>query len=280
MSSQFCQTRYNSLPEAVRRACRPLNKHILFLSLIILFTAVLNVSAGEKNGEDETIFSYKRYYLNPGVPLELGDKERLTREIGRFRQYFTDGINAFSSGNMTGSREDLFAARAIWPEYFNTDLLIALSYENDGDVKEGAKFYKSYLNKLKDFHKNKYRISAPLISSFSSGEVAEYAKAYELVRGRMAGYGIDIDKVSPAVVLPEFLAPSIAAAIILCVYLFFRCYLLPYWRRRRRIANPPQGFWVCKKCVTDNTLLDKECGKCGNPPNKRENITSERCGTV
>ena len=174
-----------------------------------------------------------------------------------------DGIYAISAGDMKKAKTELLKAREIWPEYFGTDFLLARVNEDTGNYQLAAKFYKSYLNNLKAFSEGRYRVSGPLMRGITPYRIENYDDAYALVRHRLKDHGIDLAVVQPFETplgllkyLPIFVMLGLAYAAV-----FYG--VIPYIKRRRHINNPPEGYWVCKKCDAYNLNVRLGCEKCG-----------------
>lgn len=228
------------------------------LCLSLAFSA--SASAGESD-----FFSSERFELDPYAVGRLTGRDRAKKELENFVAYFTKALEDFSAGDMAGARAALLKARGIWPEYFGTDFMLALVYENLGEYATAARFYKSYLNKLRDYYSGNYPISANLIQAFSSERVESYDEARWLVRERLERSGIDLDRVRPVVTFPPYLVGLFTATAALGAYLVFQYIAWPYIKRQRRINNPPEDFWICRHCLTANPDLSKVCQKCRRP---------------
>ena len=238
---------------------------LIFCSLLISLPALL--LSREQYADEEKFFSYERFLLNQSVIDKIPTRGRTQTELKRFAVAFMDGIYAMSAGQSEEAEEHLLKASKIWPEYYATDFLLALLYENRGEYRLAARYYKSYLNKLKGFHEGKFRISALLIISITP-TIEKYDAASELVTERMEQHGIDIASVRPAItVLPFIIYLVLFAVVGLCCFAVIR-WALPYWREQYRIKHPPEGFWACKNCHTMNSDLNKVCEYCGKRPDK------------
>jgi tetratricopeptide (TPR) repeat protein len=245
-------------------------KPVLILVFFVLVCPLVPLKSSAENFNDEDIFfSYERFYLNAGVLKDPPRDGRVQSDISSFFKNFSDGIYDISDGDLEKAKTRLLKARAIWPEYFGTDFLLARLYEDTEDYKLSARFYKSYLNKLKAYSQGEYRVSAQLTRSLTPYSVESYEDAYLLVKERLQNYGIDINKVKPVYTVPPFVIFLIIFILSGTVYVTVAYKVRPYIKLQRRINNPPEGFWVCKKCGTDNTILQKECEKCGAPPDSK-----------
>lgn len=235
-------------------------------STLILFLFIFFLISSGRNAftqEDNTFFSYKRFYLNRDVTEKFSSGGGAKNELLKFVKSYEDGLDAFSNGNFSEALEDFLKAREKWPEYYGTDFLIALTYERMGDYSKAARYYKTYLNKLRYLQEGEYRISGPLIISLTFGRIEPYERAREIIAEHLQIYGIDLNKVRPVYSLPFFLIPIIAGLGIAVLYIYVFYHLIPYLKRLRRRLHPPEGYWVCPKCASQNTNLSKECEGCG-----------------
>src|SRR3989338_1722481 len=229
---------------------------------LIYFLIPLSLSAQYLNDED-TFFSYERFYLKAAMLKDVSENRDIRRDVKAFMQNFSDGIYAISAGDLKKAKIKLLKARTIWPEYFGTDFLLARVNEDMRDHNLSAKFYKSYLNKLKALSEGKYRISEPLIRRITPYGVERSEDAYVLVKYRLKDYyGIDLTAVRPFYTIPGFLKFLIIVVMLGSGYAIVAYGVVPYIKRSRHINNPPEGSWVCKKCGAYNINIRKECEKC------------------
>jgi tetratricopeptide (TPR) repeat protein len=233
---------------------------LISVTLLLVFALTAPVFA-----DNDDFFSYNRFFLKTGVIESIPRDGRTQTDLSRFAVSFTDGLYYISSGRKEEARKNLDEARQIWPEYYATDFLLALTYEEEGDYRTAARYYKSYLNKLRALHSGAYRISGPLMFSIGSSAVEPYPVAYEMVKQRLAEYGINIDRVRPVMMLPEFLFYIILVIALAAIYAAIRYVAWPYFKRRYRIKHPPEGFWVCRECGAYNPDTAKVCGECNRP---------------
>jgi tetratricopeptide (TPR) repeat protein len=236
----------------------------IFCSILVLLSVL--TAFGETDPEEERYCSYERFFLKTGVIGDKAGRGGARGDIERFVASFNGGLYALSAGNGEQAREDLLMARKIWPEYFGADFVLARIYEDSGDAHTAARYYKSYLNKLRAFSTGRYRISAPLIRSLMGREIEAYDAAEGLVRERLSRYGIDLGTVRPAVNPPMVLFYALLAVMLAASYLAIVHWAVPYYREQRRIKYPPEGFWVCRYCHTTNPVLNKVCEYCGRKP--------------
>jgi hypothetical protein len=112
---------------------------------------------------EDAFFSYKRFYAQLDVLSNANNGRNVRNEIKAFIRAYADGVYAISRGDLEKAKTNLLKARMIWPEYFGTDFLLARLSEDTKDYKLSARFYKSYLDKLKAYSKGSYRVSGPLM---------------------------------------------------------------------------------------------------------------------
>jgi len=245
---------------------RPLNlKNIsvcllLFLSIVTLLSS--SAYAAKFFANEQRFFSYERLIINQRAVDTLSGDGRTQRDLKEFTTSYMNGINAIEIGNLEVAKKDLLKARDIWPEYFSTDFLLALIYEKEGNYKTAARYYKSYLKKLKGFHEGQYRISGPMINSLALYGIEKYEPAHTLIKRRLERHGINVDKVRQPFRVPAFFLLFLLVLCIAGIYAGVYYKLLPYIKKQYRIKNPPEGFWVCPKCGTTNPDPAKECEKC------------------
>ena len=232
----------------------------LFTLLLLLFC--LGASAEEYFDEDK-YFSYERFFLDREVIDNIPGDSRAQKDLKNFAFYLNEALYAISTGDLDKAKKSLLKAHRIWPEYFATDFLLGQVYEEEGNYKKAARYYKSYLNKLKKFHAGEYRISEPIIRYFASDNIELYEPARDVIEKRLMQRGISLKRVRPAIVLPEFILPLILIVVLGIIYAAFVYGFWPFVKEMRRINNPPEGFWVCRACGTANTELNKVCEKCG-----------------
>ncbi|MFH1665319.1 MAG: hypothetical protein ABIA77_04135 [Candidatus Omnitrophota bacterium] len=243
-------------------------KHFLLLSfcVVLIFLPVCRASAADVFREDRSaFFSPERLTLNEMVLDNTSDESGLKNDLASFAGNYNRGMDSIFGGDIENAKESFLAAREAWPEFFWTDLMLALIDEWSGDHPAAARYYKSYLNKLKDFHRGHYRISGPLIRSHALSGIERYEPARDIVRDRLEALGIDLDKVRPVSSFPNFFLPGAGLVSVLMLWALVRNRLIPYLRLRERVKHPPEGFWGCPGCGAIIPDLVKECAKCGKP---------------
>ena len=219
-------------------------------------------AAFSKTGDD-TFFTPRRLYLRAEFVDSIARDGRTQEELINFALSYEKGLDSYAGGEFDEAMEYFLLARKAWPEYFYNDFLIGLALEQLGEYGKAARFYKSYLKKLRKFHKGDYRISSPIIFGISSGRIESYNAAYEAVAERLAGYGIDIKMVRPVYTPPFFLMPILTFIALGGLYMAVSRLLIPFIRKKDREMHPPEGFWACRNCGSYNPELARECGTCG-----------------
>jgi len=241
-----------------------MNKKWFVVAWIIGQCLLLSSSAfAQYLDNEDSFFSYKRFYAQLDILNTISENKDIRKDIKDFMRNFSEGIYAISAGDPVKAKPKLLKALAIWPEYFGTYFLLARLNEDMGDYDLSARFYKSYLNKLKAFSEGRYRISGPIMRGITPYRIESYDDAYALVRDRLETRGIDLAAVRPFSTVPGFLRSFIIFVMFAVIYAVMAYMVIPYIKRRRRINNPPEGMWVCKKCETYNLNILIECEKCG-----------------
>lgn len=238
-------------------------KYFKIIFFVLLYSFIPLKLSAQYIDDENVFFSYERFYLKAAILENVAKDGNVRSDIKAFMRNFSEGIYAISEGDLKKARRKLLRARAIWPEYFGTDFLLARVSEDAGDHGLSAKFYKSYLNKLKALSEGRYRISEPVIKGITPYGIENYDDAYASVKYRLKYYGIDLAAVRPFYTIPGFLRLLIIIAILGLGYAIAIYAVIPYINRRQRISNPPEGFWACKKCGAYNINIRKECEKCG-----------------
>ena len=233
---------------------------ILTLLLLCFPTPQICADADRAFSDDSEFFSYRRFLLDTKSIDAMPATSGTGRDLKKFVKDLTDGVYLISGGQNEKAREKFFAARKLWPEYFGTDFLIALTYEGTGDINTAARFYKSYLIKLRDFHNGKNRISAPIIRFLSRGKIERYPPAEKLVEGHLADLGIQLSEVRPAPLTANLLVYFAALVLLIVIYFLIAYVLIPRLKRRRRRKLVPEGFWLCEHCGALSPELSKEFG--------------------
>jgi len=226
---------------------------------ILLLVATLFANAVPANKD---FFSCGRFFINTQIIDQVSSGEKMANEIKKFAGIFTDGVYLYSGEHFDKAKEKFFTARRIWPEYYGTDFMLALTFEGEGNIKTAARFYKSYLQKIRDFHAGKYKISAPIIRFISVGEIERYSSAEKMVKEHLLAYGIHLDKVRPA---PSGMGLTVFFAVLaglIALYFAITRAVMPYYRKKRRMKKVREGFWYCKHCGAISPDLSNVCTEC------------------
>lgn len=241
-----------------------------FLALFILLLAFLVTGAAKSlyavnNLYRNNFFSYDRFEKSTYIIAKISYETPRGRALQYFSEYFINGMNLIKEGRAKEAKLKLLEAVKEWPEYYGTDFILALLCEDIGDKDSAARFYKSYLTKLDRLYNGDYNISEKIIFSLADGNVEEYDFARDMVMERLLGYGIELDKVRPAVVVPTFLFYFLVFILAGIIYVIFTNVYIPYAKKQRRIKNPPEGFWVCRHCQAESPMLSRFCVECLRP---------------
>ena len=237
------------------------------IGLCLLFSS--NIFAQYIDNEDP-FFSYRRFYSQLDILENSSRGGNVRNDVGAFMRNLADGISAISAGDLKKAKTELLKAREIWPEYFGTDFLLARVSEDTGDYQLAARFYKSYLDKLKALSEGRYRISAPLMRGITPYHIENYNDAYALIQHRLKDHGIVLATVQPLDTMPGLLKFLLIFVMLGLVGAALVYGIIPYIKRRHRFNNPPEGHWVCKKCDSYNPNVRLECEKCGEKHMIRE----------
>lgn len=231
----------------------------------LLFCRNHDLSAQNPILDEEEFFSHERFSASTFLIAKMSYDKGTRKDLKAFARSFMDGIVLVEEGELEEARKELLKASELWPEYFGTDFLLALVYEDLGDTATAARFYKTYLNKLRDFQKGHYRISGPLIRLLGAGNIEEYDTARELVEKRLRDYGIRLAQVRPVAQFPALASYIVLVAVFAGLYLAVIYRLVPYLKKRQRVKHPPEGFWVCEYCGAASPTLSKVCNECRRP---------------
>jgi len=123
--------------------------HIKATVIVILISVACSSLSvfGQDRFTQREFFSYQRFAITMHLLDTVKVQPRSRRDIKAFATYFNDGIYTLSEGNYAAALIEFHKARDIWPEYFGTYFLIALTYERSDNIRKAAKFYKAYLDK-------------------------------------------------------------------------------------------------------------------------------------
>jgi len=231
--------------------------------LLLLVLVFFCGRAGASSYPEKDFFSYVRFSGVSERLAKLTAGGQANKDIKDFAVKFSGGMRLLASGDIQKAETELLTALAMWPEYYGTDFILALMYERSGDMESAARFYRSYLYKLKNLELGRYRISGALISVLAGGEVEDYDTAHNAVKEHLAGRGIVLGSVRPVTIFPAWLIYVVFLLFFVALYLLIAYKWVPYRKRMKLIKNPPEGFWVCRYCWAVIPDLCKVCQECG-----------------
>ncbi|MDD3088422.1 MAG: hypothetical protein PHT95_00555 [Candidatus Omnitrophica bacterium] len=232
--------------------------------LLVLFTLIAFLFS-PAFAEESGFFSPERFRVKAGTLGRFSDEKGGSR--GTIKEFFTlfeKALGELDRGDISEAETDLKTARSLWPEFYATDFLLALIYEKDRP-ELAARYYKSYLAKLKAYNEGKYIISAPLMRSLLGPDTEDHDWAYEAVRKRLKLEGIDLSKVREPLVLPQYVYITVPAVLLVIFLWVLFSGAASRMKRLYRVAHPPEGFWVCPSCGTENPAPNMVCQECGLP---------------
>jgi len=212
---------------------------------------------------EKEFFSYERFVLNRDVLNNIDNGSLQRRMLERFFDFFMEGLYLMSADKMDKAEANFLTAREAWPEYFGTDFLLALVYEEKGLPEKAASYYSSYLVKLYNFHSGKYRISSPIIRFAAGGSIERYDPARQLIGRRLAIYDINIEDISPADMGAARFKYPFFVFVTLVILLIFIIKSYKGHKKKVYLANAPEGFWRCGFCMEDIPELSDYCHSCG-----------------
>jgi len=231
---------------------------LVFISITCLSFGIF----GQSRFTEKEFFSYERFVLTMQLLDAVTRKPDSRRDLKAFATYFNDGIYALSSEKYSAALSKFYKSRNIWPEYFGTDFLIALTYERSGNIRKASRFYKSYLNKLETLESGHFPISAPLINILNVDNVDTYRGSKAIIKDRLRTYGIKLDNVKPPLFITGFVKSVFLIFMLVILFLVGYYSIWPYFKKQNRFKNPPPGFWICRNCEEENPDLVKECTNC------------------
>jgi len=244
---------------------------VIFLGML-LANIVCQAAGGEAPNENN-FFTYERLAPSAKSVSIIEKQEGIQQDIIKFARNYTSGVRLLQDGRTDDAEAAFLRARKFWPEFFLTDFALALIYEEKGDTNLAARYYRSYLDKLDMYTSGEYRYTGPVISVIlGRGNVESHDLAWDLVSWRLYKMGIELEDVQPmdtTLDLASFFIPLIFVIVIVVAYFAIASGLAPYLKRRKRIKELPEGFWVCKYCGAITPQLSKVCAECGR---EREHV--------
>jgi len=227
--------------------------------------------AQEYHDNEPEFFSLEKYrftysYFYKFQLIDLSSASLPQRRVGALAVKFVNGFDALREDNTDAAIVEFQKSIRLIPEYFHVDFITALTYEEKGDFKNAARSFKSYLEKLKKFHRGVYRLTQPLIEGSVNFDISSYEEADVLIGQRMAGYGIDMKTISASSYSLLFIFIYIG---IVCVLL----YSVTKIPRIKRIGykikaklNPSKDAWICLYCGKENANINTRCYNCEKMP--------------
>ena len=232
----------------------------------LVFIAVICSSLcifGQNRFVQREFFSYERFALSMQILDAIARKPGSRSDIKAFAIYFNGGIYALSGEKYSVALSKFYKARSVWPEYYGTDFLIALTYERNGNIRKASRFYKGYLDKLDTLESGHFPISAPLINALNADDMDNYRESKAIIEEHLITYGIKLDDVKTPFFIAGFVKSVFIIFILIVLLLAGYYFIWPYFKKQNRIKNPPSGFWICRNCEEENPDPVKECSKCG-----------------
>ena len=242
---------------------------IIIILLCFILIQPFALRAQEYLDNESNFFSFEKYqytylYFYRFKQASIVDAGLAQRRVHQLAKSFVAGFDSIGEEEIDIAISKFKKASSVLPEYFHSDFLVALSYEKKDDFKTAARFYKSYLKKLKKFHDGLFRLTQPLIESTVDFNIADYEGAYELISQRMTRYGIDIEQVSSRDF--PFLFVFIIISLIVSSILYFVAKLDPVKRivyKVRAKSIRSKDSWICLNCGQENANINIKCHRCG-----------------
>ncbi len=223
--------------------------------------------SGDNFLRKEGFLASRRILLTEKMLEKYPGSSKTRADLRGFAAGYSNGLDYIMQGQPLEALEELEKARRRWPEFYGTDILIALANEESGNVETAARYYKSYLLKLRNLIDGQYRISGSLMVAITGAKIESYEQAEAMVNKRYEAMGVDGKKVRPAFMIPGFVRYVVLVTVMAGIYMIMTAYVLPYYKKRDKILNPPEGFWTCKYCGKETPELSYACHECGR---KRE----------
>lgn len=246
----------------------PLRHILLLISICLACIHPSKAAALEDTADEQDFFSFKRYratysYFSKYQNVDLSDAGAPARAVQRMGTHLVRGFDALNEDKPDAALVEFkIAARAV-PEYFHTDFFIALTYDAMGDTQNAARYYKSYLNKLKKYWDGLYRLTSPIIKKTVSFDIPGYKEANELISQRMAASGIDMEKVSSGKHHLLYLIVFMTAVFGVSAYM-----LITSGPAKRALYGIKAVFygekdrWICRSCGKENSNINVVCWGC------------------
>lgn len=248
-----------------------INRVILIIISIALIQPFI-LSAQEYPNDEYNFFSLQKYgytylYFYRFQQLDLRTAGLAQRRVKELAKKFVKGFDALREGKTDKAISQFKQISRVLPEYFHIDFIIALSYEKKGDFKNAARFYKSYLEKLKKFDNGMYRLTQPLIEKTVNFNIPGYEKAEDLIEQRMAKYGINMQKVSLGHYPPLLIIIIIVIMVgaLLCLASKADPVKRILYKAKAELSHSKE-CWICIYCGKENANINTICYNCGKAP--------------
>ena len=246
-----------------------------YIIIIILICFILiqpfALSAQEYLDNESDFFSFEKYkytyqYFYRLEQTSLTDAGLTQRIVHQLAKNLVNGFDFIGEEEIDIAILEFKKASSALPEYFHSDFLTALSYEKKDDFRSAARFYKSYLEKLKKFQDGLFRLTQPLIEDTVDFNIADYKDAKELISQRMARNGIDIKRVSSRGF--PLLFVLIIISLMVSGIAYFAAKIDPvkkiaYKVKAKSIRS--KDSWICLNCGQENANINIKCHRCGKP---------------
>ncbi|MFH1868104.1 MAG: hypothetical protein ABH843_03945 [Candidatus Omnitrophota bacterium] len=246
-------------------------KLILSAIILILLMQPINSRALADTDAADEYFSYEKYssaymYFSKIERVEYRRDGLGERKIKALADRFVWGFDALSQKKQDEASVQFRKALRILPEYFHLDFILGLLYEEKGDYIKGAKFYASYLEKLKKFHEGMFPIAKPIITDTIDFDIKGYPQAYELIKQRLSLHGIDIDEAM------NKKYPILPVAIIVLALAIAAIFTLTqkepikrsFYAAKARLYTSKDS-WICTDCGKENSNINSACYNCDKP---------------
>lgn len=246
----------------------PLRYILLLISICFACIHPSKAVAFEQGADDQDFFSFKRYratysYFLKYRKADLSHAGAPARAVQCMGTHLVRGFDALNEDKPDAALAEFkIAARSV-PEYFHTDFFIALTYDAMGDTQNAARYYKSYLRKLKKYWDGLYRLTSPVIQKTVSFDIPGYKEAQGLINRRMAASGINMDKLSSEKHPLSYVIIFITAVLGVTVYALVTSRSAQ--RARYRIKGmllSDKTRWICRICGKENSNVNVVCWNC------------------
>jgi len=249
-------------------------KYLVFIVIcIMLMQPFISLAYGGSDNERD-FFSFEKYehtylYFYNFQHLDLKASGAAAKRIKLLAEKFVSGFDALKNGRVDEAILRFQESLSALPEYFHVDFILALAYEEKGDIESAARSYKSYLEKLNKFQMGLYRFTAPVIENTVSFDISSYENARELISRRMARHGIDMRNVSSGRRFPRVIIIIFIFCVGAGLYLSTKIDLVKsiIYKIKTKL-NRSKDSWICLHCGTENININFICRKCGKHNDK------------